>query len=193
MVPSIETCFRLMRQYKMLENIRVHSVVVAKIAHLIATGLKKKCSAISIEKTTAAALMHDIGKTASLRSGEDHAEVGRQICLKNRLDDIAQIVGEHVRLKDDQISQDCSEKEIVFYSDKRVNHDKVVTLEERLDYILRRYGGNNEGLRRRIIANFDVCKRVEKKLFCRLDFTPEGLQELVDRDDGFLGMIEKVK
>ncbi|MBW1705401.1 MAG: hypothetical protein JRJ86_09570 [Deltaproteobacteria bacterium] len=40
MIPSIETCFELMDKYRMLENIKAHSIIVTKVAHLIASGLR---------------------------------------------------------------------------------------------------------------------------------------------------------
>ena len=167
----------------MLENIKAHSRVVAKLARLIARGLQDAGVLISVEKATAGALMHDIGKTASLKTGQDHSEIGRQICLRNHMDEIAGIVGEHVRLKNYSLTEDYSEKEIVFYADKRVNHDRVVSLDERLEYILGRYGRNHEELCTRIKKNFDLCREVEEKLFTKLDFGPEALSKLVKNEE----------
>jgi uncharacterized protein len=183
MIPSIETCFGLMDTYEMLENIKAHSVMVAKVAHLIARGLRDGGLDISVEKTTAGSLLHDIGKTASLNSAEDHAEIGRQICLKNNLEEVAGIVGEHIRLNNYNIDDDYSEKEIVFYADKRVNHDKIVSLEERQAYLIERYARNQEGLVAAIRMNFDLCKRVEKKMFAILDFGPESLAQLAENEE----------
>ena len=182
MIPSIETCFHIMDKYEMLGNIKAHSVVVAKVAHLIARELLKSGLCISIEKSTAGALLHDIGKTESLKSGLDHSEIGRQICINNHLDEIADIVGEHVRLKNYNMNDECFEKEIVYYSDKRVNHDRIVSLEERLAYILNRYGRDRQWLCRDIKENFELCKKIEIKIFKKLSFSPESLSFLV-RDE----------
>ena len=183
MIPSIENCFSLMGTYGMLKNIRAHSVMVAKVASVIVKGLKGAGLDISVKKAIAGALLHDIGKTSSLNSGEDHAEIGRQICLQNNFEEIADIVGEHIRLANYSLNSRYSEKEIVFYADKRVNHDKIVSLKERLDYLIERYGGNQEGLEDAIRMNFDLCKAVEKKLFTRLDFGPESLASLAANED----------
>ena len=164
-----------MDRYEMLENIKAHSVVVAKVAQLIARGLRDARINISLEKTIAGALLHDIGKTASLKSGKDHSEIGRQICLENHLEEIADIVWEHVRLKAYHFDGDYSEKELVYYADKRVNHDKIVSLENRLDDILERYGKIREGVSHAIRMNFEFCKKVEKKLFRPLLFSPDAL------------------
>ena len=175
MIPSTEICFQLMARYEMFDNIKAHSVLVARVARLIATALLDAGECISVKKTTAAALLHDIGKTACLNSDRDHAEIGRQICIQNSLDEIADIVGQHVRLRDYSLNKNCSETEIVYYADKRVIHDEVVTLRERLSYILERYGGDRAGIDRAIRKNFDLCKEVEKKLFTKLGFGPESL------------------
>lgn len=166
----------------MLDNIRAHSLLVAKVAHLIATGLRDAGVSISVNKAAVAALLHDIGKTPGLRSKHDHAEIGRQICIQNHLDEIADIVGQHVRLKDYDLNENYSETEIVYYADKRVNHDKIVTLEERLAYILKRYADNQERLSRAIKINFELCKEVEKKLFRKLGFGPESLSYLAKNE-----------
>jgi uncharacterized protein len=188
MIPPIKTCFVMMKRYGMLDNIKAHSVVVAKIALLIAEGLEKAGVDISIEKAAAGALMHDIGKTASLKYGGDHTEIGWQICLRNHFEEIADIVREHVLLKHYELEGDFSEKEIVYYADKRVNHDMIVSLDDRLTYILERYGNNKKGLRLRIRKNFELCAKVEKKLFTKLDFGPESLSVLVEKEKTMLDL-----
>lgn len=179
MIPSIQECYELMDAYRMLDNIRAHSVVVAKVARLIAQQLREERIDISVELTTAGALLHDIGKTASLQTGQDHSELGRQICLTHHLDEIAPIVAEHVRLKDYALNGHFSEKEIVFYADKRVKHDQVVSLDERLAYIIKRYSKGQEQLSRAITENFALCRQVQEKLFTRLNFSPEALPRRV--------------
>jgi uncharacterized protein len=171
-----------MDRYRMLENIKTHSIVVARVSHLIARGLHDAGLDISVEKATAGALIHDIGKTGSLNTGEDHAETGMQICLENNLPEIADIVGEHIILKDYHPNGNHSEKEIVYYADKRVNHDRIVDLEERLAYIIGRYGKNQADRCHAIKKNFELCRKVEKKLFSRLKFSPKSLRDLAKQE-----------
>ncbi len=173
MVPSIKTCFRFMDEYEMLDNIREHSIVVARIADLLARELVEAGESLDLKKVIAAALLHDIAKTSCLKNGKNHAEEGRKICLQNNLEEIAPIVAEHVVLRTYLIHGLFSEKEIVYYADKRVNHHSVVSLEERLRYILERYGGN--GRREAIERNFTLCKTIEAALFRLLPFSPEEL------------------
>jgi putative nucleotidyltransferase with HDIG domain len=179
MIPTEEECYVLMDQYQMLENIREHSILVAKIVRAISNGLVNAGVQVSVEKAVAGALLHDIAKTACLQTGCDHSTLGKQICLQYQLDEIADIVGEHVRLRNYSLDGPYSEKEIVYYADKRVLHSSVVSLEDRMHDILDRYGKDNHRLSRLIRENFDLCKAVETKLFEKLDFEPDDLEELI--------------
>lgn len=180
MVPSVEQCRWMMEQYKMLPNIRAHSFVVAEVAKIISKDLLHNGVDLNFNEVVAGALLHDIGKTQCLNTDENHAAVGRDICIKHGFDEVADIVGEHVILKNGLSETGCTVKEIVYYSDKRVLHDEIVSLEERLDYILERYGGNSMRMKEAISKNFNRCKLLEKKLFARLSLTPADLPGLVD-------------
>ena len=161
----------------MLPNIREHSIVVARVAEIITEELLATGQDLSLEKVIAGALLHDIGKTACLGNDDDHALKGFEICLSHNLEIIADIVAEHVILKSYSAAQEFSEKEIVYYADKRVNHDQVVSLEERLEYILERYGNNDERRHRAIAKNFAACRAVERKIFSALPMEPEQIAE----------------
>ena len=178
MIPTTEECISLMDTYGMLENIKAHSFKVEQVARIIAQGIKKSGTNISLKKITAGALMHDIAKTMYLGSKEDHAKRGMEICIENNFFEIAEIVGEHIQLNNYDPETEVSEKEIIYYSDKRVNHNEVVSLEKRLSYLLYRYAKNETMLIQRIKENFRKCREVEKKIFSDLDFTPEDLIEL---------------
>ena len=180
MIPSVNACFYLMDRYEMLDNIKAHSIIVTKVARIISRELMESGFAISFEKVTAGALLHDIGKTSALKSGGDHSEIGRRICLDNNLEEIAEIVAEHVILKDDCNNNRFSEEMIVYYSDKRVNHDKIVSLDQRLKYILRRYGRDDEVVCRAIMNNFERCRRIEKRIFRQLSFGPQEISLLAE-------------
>ncbi|RUM37283.1 MAG: metal-dependent phosphohydrolase, partial [Desulfobulbus sp.] len=100
-VPDIPTCIQLMDEYAMLTNIRHHSLVVAKVADALLTGLADESgrAPLANEKLViAGALLHDIAKTPCLNSGCDHAARGAEICLRNGYPEVAQIVKEHVIL-----------------------------------------------------------------------------------------------
>jgi putative nucleotidyltransferase with HDIG domain len=178
-IPGVSHCLELMEQYAMLPNIKDHSIVVARVAELIANGLIVTGHDLSLEKVIAGALLHDIGKTACLDNNDDHAAKGFEICLAHNLEPLAGIVAEHVILKSYAPENGFTEKEIVYYADKRVNHDQVVSLEERLAYILERYGMNNEVRCRAIRKNYSRCRELEKRMFSSLSFEPADISDLL--------------
>jgi putative nucleotidyltransferase with HDIG domain len=96
MIPTSDQCFDLMEKYGMLDNIRAHSIVVEQVASLIARCLRQAGEDIVLERVTAGALMHDIAKTMCLRTKEDHAIKGKEICVDHRFFEIADIVAEHL-------------------------------------------------------------------------------------------------
>jgi putative nucleotidyltransferase with HDIG domain len=188
MIPTTEQCLEFMTQYEMLENIKDHSIMVEKIARVITTHLNRSGSShLSLERISAGALLHDIGKTRGLNEGEtytwNHADMGKTICLENNLDEIADIVREHVRLENFDPDGDINEKEIVYYADKRVTHEKIVDLEERTEYLLDHYAKGDETRAKRIKENMVICARVEKKLFAYLPFEPHEMALVIQRLD----------
>ena len=178
-IPSVDNCLKLMAQYHMLPNIREHSIVVARVAEIITSGLISAGHDLSLETVIAGALLHDIGKTSCLDNNDDHAVKGAAICLSHHLEAVADIVAEHVILKNYLPRNGFSEKEIVYYSDKRVNHNQVVSLEERLAYILARYGKNNRIRCQAIRENYDLCQDLEKRMFSELPFNPDDISGLL--------------
>ncbi len=163
----------------MLPNIKHHSIVVARVAEIITSGLIAAGHKLSMDRIIAGALLHDIGKTACLDNDDDHAAKGVEICLAHNLDPIADIVGEHVILTNYSPENNFAEREIVYYADKRVNHDQVVSLAERLAYILERYGLNNIVRCQAIKNNYTLCQDLEKKMFSFLSFEPVDIPELL--------------
>lgn len=170
-----------MDRYQMLDNIRDHSIIVARISALLAGEAERAGLAVSMSLVVTAALLHDIGKTACLDNDRDHADLGRDICLEHGFAELAGIVAEHVHLRDNHLPL-LTESEIVFYADKRVTHDRVTSLEERHQYILGRYGKNDPV---RLAGIRDNCRKwwdIEQALFTILPFSPAEVGTLIDAD-----------
>ena len=196
-IPGIPACIALMEQYEMLPNIRQHSLAVARIAELLAYRLQERLAAGQApdpDFCVNGALLHDIAKTPCLKQGCDHAATGAEICRKHGYPEIAEVVASHVLLREyapARYEQGIFQaQEIVYYADKRVRHDAIVSLAERLEYILENYGRNNERIQRGIQDNFRRCGQLEGFLFRRLDFSPEQLSGRVDRHSRRSGLSE---
>ncbi|MFW2368068.1 MAG: HD domain-containing protein [Desulforhopalus sp.] len=184
-IPAISQCLEFIEVYEMLDNIRAHSFVVARIAETLVDGLytagKSTGPFANRDEVIAGALLHDIAKSLCLKTDCLHAETGRDICLELGYPDISEIVAEHVILKN--YTNDLYQKgifgakELVFYADKRVLHDQVVSLDDRLDYILERYGKGDPVREQRIRENFSQAQELESYLFSFLDFNPEDIRQ----------------
>lgn len=166
--PTIATCLELMNEYGMLANIRDHSFTVARAAETILDKLQLYGGVENLPPRSlviAGALLHDIAKTDCIKNGGDHARIGCEICEQLGYGEIGEIVKEHVWLVD--FSPDRYQKgiflakELIYYADKRVLHDKIVSLSIRLDYILERYGNNDPVRHSLITKNFNQCQRLE--------------------------------
>ncbi len=173
-----------MDEYAMLENIRAHSFVVARVAEALVRGLQQYQARLpAMEKVLAGALLHDIAKTQCLVEDCNHAEVGREMCVDLGYPEIGEIVGEHVILfsfsRDRYSKGHFTAKDIVYYADKRVRHDKIVSLDKRLEYIVERYGNNDKKRHILIKKHFQQCQELEKYLFAHLDFLPSDLSGYV--------------
>lgn len=166
----------------MLANIRHHSLVVARLAEQIRAGL---CAVVPDRPQAdrhlviSGALLHDIAKTPCLGTTCDHAKAGAEICRRQGYPAIAAIVEQHVLLRDFDPDRYAAghftAREIVYYADKRVRHNVVVNLDERLEYILDHYGRGNPDRQGLIRENFKKCTTLEYYLFRWLPFAPTEL------------------
>jgi uncharacterized protein len=177
LIPTREECFNLMRQYGMLSHIMDHSIEVAKVALFISKELNKKDQRINLDLVEAASLLHDLTKTACLKTKEDHARTGSQVLNQMGYKRIGEIVREHIQLLHRKDPLWISEEEVVNYADKRVQHDRIVSLEERFRDLKDRYGKNQiafDMLEQLQKATFEI----EMKIFSILEIKPEDLQHL---------------
>ncbi len=183
-IPSISKCLSLMDEHAMLENIKAHSLVVASVARTIMNGFHLSREHLpSMDVVIAGALLHDIAKTRCIAENCNHAEVGREMCVSQGYIEIGDIVREHVILysfsKERYREAQFSAKDIVYYSDKRVTHDRIVNLDERLEYIFQRYGNNDKKRHLLIKENFKKCQELERYIFSHLEFQPSELAKRV--------------
>jgi uncharacterized protein len=192
-IPTVNQCLELFDRYRMLDNIRVHSLIVAQVAGTLIDGM---VAAGRVEKqptnrrqVIAGALLHDIAKSICLEDGRRHAEVGRQICRDLDFAEIGEIVFEHVVLS--RFTPALyrrgifGAKELVYYADKRVRHDQVVSLADRLDYIITRYGNSDPTRIGFIRRNFQQTLLLEELLFQFLDFSPAELVSQLPAKNGW--------
>jgi len=163
---------------KMMDHIIDHSVMVSNVAQCLCSKLMPYSPNLNLKLTTTAALLHDITKTRSFETNEVHSETGGNLLTQLGYPEMGDIVRQHVVLDNYENKLQVSEQEIVNYSDKRVLHDTVVSLEKRLEYIKIKYGENKE-FKERIQSMWKNSLCLEKKIFTILKVEPDQLPDLI--------------
>lgn len=173
-IPTREECLELMNRYGMLKNIVEHSLKVAEVALLISSALNRKGQHLNLRLVEAASLLHDITKTACLRTKEDHTQTGYRLLKEIGYERVAEVVAQHVWLEKARDRRFVSEEEVVNYADKRVRHGEVVSIEERFEDLKKRYGTSDQALSYLEEMENNILE-VETKIFWILEIPPEEL------------------
>jgi uncharacterized protein len=162
-IPTERDCFELMKQHQMRENIVRHSVQVMKVSMALFENLRDP-SSIRPELIHAGALLHDIAKTRTIETKElRHDLLGAVMMRELGYEDIAQIIESHVVFNNFKPEGELEEREIVFYADKRVMHDQIVSLDDRIRDLVKRYGAN-ERVINLIRDNKTLIVKIERKI-----------------------------
>ncbi len=168
-VPDDDACFSLWDEYGVLDNVRAHSLIVAGFATALAHKAVEKGYDVCVASVRAAALLHDVAKSYTIHHGGSHAQMGSSWVVQatgNRR--IAQGVAMHVFWPFALPENMCALPFFIIYADKRVMHDKCVTLEERYEDLLARYG-TTEQHRLGIAVSYKQGQDIESALSAQLE------------------------
>jgi putative nucleotidyltransferase with HDIG domain len=178
-IPDEAACRRLMNHYAMLPNIVEHSYRVCQVARFLATALSGPENGLNPALIVASSLLHDITKTRSLKTKEDHAGTGGKLLESLGYPKVAEVVRGHVKLASGDALDPLREVHIINYADKRVKHHTVVSLEERFTDLMARYGSTRERIRR-LEQMRETGLDLERKIFHRIDASPADLHAFND-------------
>jgi len=175
---SVDFAYELLKKEEVPEHIIRHSEKVALISLCLGSFLKYLNNpSLDLTVLTVSALLHDVRKIASLRSGENHAASGYKLMASLGYPRVGEIIYAHIFLKLPKPGEPIKEEEIVFYADKRVKHDNIVSLKERFSDLRERYGRTLKAIiRMRLLEEMTIL--LEKRLFKGLPFNPSDLNKL---------------
>ena len=162
----------------MMPHIREHCRAVASVALDIVRraeerGVLPAGRGLECPYVLAAGLLHDIAKTYTIRHGGSHAQLGAAWVREETGNPaLAQAVLWHVSWpwpdgELDELADPMRLPVIIAYADKRVRHNEVVTLEERFEDLMERYGIDDER-KARITGYMTRAKAIEKAIFDRI-------------------------
>jgi putative nucleotidyltransferase with HDIG domain len=177
-IPRKEQCLHLLSRIEMPDHIQDHSKLVCQVALVLTDGLIAAGIDVNRQLVLASALLHDITKPRSFKTGENHAQTGGQYLTELGYPEVGEIVRQHVMLDHYFAAATPGEAEVVNYADKRVLHDKVVPLDERMVYILHRYAKTKA--RQELLKQlWEQTRQLEQHLFTHLSFTPDILHQFL--------------
>ncbi len=172
-IPDEAACRALWTRYAMFAHIERHSERVAEVAVALARravdiGATRHPELVKL--ALAAGLLHDIAKSYTVQYGGSHAQIGASWVIDSTGNHkVAQAVYHHVEwpwpLPDDLLHPVF----LVIYADKRARHDEIVTLDERYEDLLVRYG-KSEQSRIAIQRGWEHSKTIERVLSAQLEF-----------------------
>lgn len=178
--PDEAQCLGLWDKYAMPDHIRNHSAKVAEFAVLMAQRAVDRGFAVDVAEVRASALLHDIAKNYTIAHGGSHAQIGASwVVLETGNRRLGQGVIHHVHWPwSVDETQVCSLPFFIIYADKRVKHHSYVSLAERFEDLLDRYG-RTEPSRASIRTSYDQGKTVERALSALLEldihaYTPDS-------------------
>ncbi len=159
-IPSIEECYELLAQCRVPKHIIRHCETTADLAVKLAEKIAANGIEVDIDFVQRACLLHDIMRVCDFckplecmfdeAAGEEdlqkwrllserykgirHEEAGYEF-LKDKYPEIALALKRHayMALIQKENCPETIEEKLVYYADKRVMHDKVVSLAERLE------------------------------------------------------------
>lgn len=173
-IPLKNECLNLLCRVNMPEHIMDHSKLVCRVAMVLTDGLIAAGIDVNRKLVRASALLHDITKPRSFNTGENHAQTGGHYLTDLGFPEVGDIVRQHVMLDRYFAADTPDEAEVVNYADKRVLHDKVVPLDERMTYIMHRYAKTK--IRQALLKQvWTQTRLLEQRLFAYLSFTPDLL------------------
>ena len=169
-IPTTEECYKLWDEYEMPENIRQHSLQVNKVAMIIAKKLKEKGEKIDLDLVNAGSLLHDLDKIETLNDIKRHGRQSEEWLKEKGHSKVGLMARKHIieHLADDP--DPGWEEKIINYADKRVLNDKIVSLDERFDYLRGKYPGYHKKWHE------DTMKKWEKEIFEKLDIEPRDIR-----------------
>ena len=172
-IPSRASCLVLLNAIEMPPHILRHSLMVTEVSLFLGRHLNGNGNRLDLQLVEAGALLHDIAKERSLRTGEPHDRLGADLLIESGYPTVAVIVRDHIRLDLGCLTGPLTESLIVNYSDKRVKHDRIVTIRERFTDLIDRYANSPE----HIASLLDRCGlylELEQKIFAHLHISPNG-------------------
>ena len=139
--PSLAQCLAWLDEWEVPDNVRAHSAVVARSAYVLAVMMRNRGVPVDPVLTHRGGLLHDIDKIATLKMNGAHGRMGAEFLDAQGYPRLAEILREHIMTRVMRLeAKDWGwEVRLVFFCDKLVEGNGLVTFDQRLDALKIRY------------------------------------------------------
>jgi len=139
--PSLSQCLIWWDEWDLPENVRQHAQTVAWGAYVMAVMMRNKGIDVDPILTHRGGLLHDIDKIKTIRMDGQHGELGANFLMGKGYFLLAAIVREHIMHSILKPGADDRPWEIklVYFMDKLVEGDQIVTFDVRQKALKKRY------------------------------------------------------
>jgi uncharacterized protein len=193
-LPTRRRCLSLLKEHQVPSHIVKHSIAVAKVAVFLAERLREKGVAVDVNLVDRACLLHDIFRICDFKeSGNSkfeqkitqkskskqqqtkaHEDAAYNL-LKEKYPTLALTVKKHryTALLDEKERPDTWEEKLVYYADKRVMHNSIVSLKERLEEAHKRNAPHPKAQGNIDTAEIDrLIYKLEEEIFDKIGLNP---------------------
>ncbi len=169
-IPTEAECAALWSRLKVSREVIAHSILVAELAGTLAVRLNGAGLALSLPLILAAGRLHDIA-----RGQPDHAGAGARLLAERGYRRVASVVAKHMDIRSPGPSLD--EADLIYFADKCVEEDRLVSLEQRFEKTLGRYADRSD-IREKIMERFENARKIGKRIEA---FIGRPLEEVIGR------------
>lgn len=156
-IPSTELCAEIQNWFHMQKHTKNHSTKVAEIAREITAGLARAGHTLNKGLVEAGTLLHDIAK-----GKENHAAIGGKWLEQLGYSSVARVVAAHTDLPEDAVEK-LDERAVVYFADKLVKEDRVISLEERFAASLEKFE-KDEAVKEKILNRMKAAKLILERI-----------------------------
>jgi alpha-ribazole phosphatase len=164
-VPTEAECEAVLSRLNVSGEIKAHSLLVAELARILAVHLNSAGLSLDLSLVYAAGRLHDMA-----RGQPDHAGVAAGLLAGMGYARVGSVVARHM---DIQLSgPSLNEADIVYFADKCVEEDRLVSLEDRFENSMARYA-DRPGIRKRVLERLENARNIGERIEAMLGRTVE--------------------
>jgi CTP:molybdopterin cytidylyltransferase MocA/HD superfamily phosphodiesterase len=168
-IPSPDECLVMLEHYFDVSSaVQKHCRAVAGVARRLGAALIDGGRSLDLDLLTASGLLHDICK-----GREDHAARAADALREAGFPGVAEVVAGHMDLQG-KVGDTMDERALLYLSDKIVQEDRVVTLDERRADLMGKHGQNTSA-RERITERLDTAQRIQYQIEAAVGMSLERL------------------